>query len=126
MAANQMAAVCSARQESTKTWFQMPHVLCVRGVQTHQTVRSVYLIARPVLSRTTDPRRAVRYVLKTQHPQKHRLVYLLARASRGMRHQGVVPDYLAQRALQENSRRLVLVFVNLAPISRLRMLLLET
>ena len=123
MAANQMAAVCSARQESTKTWFQMPHVLCVRGVQTHQTVRSVFLIARPVLSRTTDPRRAVRYVLKTQHPQKHRLIYPLARASRGMR---VVPDKLAQRVLREISRRLVLVFVNLAPISRLRMLLLET
>jgi hypothetical protein len=104
----------------------MPHVLCVRGVQTHQTVRSVYLIARPVLSRTSGPRQAVRSVLKTQHRQKHRLLYLLARASRGMRHQGVVPDKLAQRALQENSRRLVLVFVNIAPISRLRMLLLET
>ena len=101
----------------------MPHVLGVRGDQTQQKVRSVYLIARPVLSRTTGPTLAVRSVLKIQHPQKHRLIYPLARASRGMR---VVPDKLAQRVLREISRRLVLVFVNLAPLSRLRRLLLET
>jgi hypothetical protein len=82
----------------------MLHALGVRGYQTHQRVRTVYLIARPVLSRTTGPTQAVRSVLKTQHPQKHRLIYPLARASRGMR---VVLDKLAQR--------LDLVFVNLAP-----------
>lgn len=38
----------------------------------------------------------------------------------------VVLEKLAQRVLLENSRRLALGFVSLAPISRRRMLLLET
>ena len=101
----------------------MTRALRVRGDQTHQWVQQVNLIARHALLRSTAQKQVVRSVLKTQHPHQHQKAYSIVHASRETK---AVGDKFALRASWENSRLLGLVFVNLAPLTLLRMLLLVT